>query len=54
MGPKATFTFNGTGNQTIYSESTPLPDKNTFYNLVIDKPSGTINLSSDIAVETFA
>ncbi|MCG6912719.1 T9SS type A sorting domain-containing protein [bacterium BMS3Abin03] len=49
---KATFTFNGTGDQTIYSASAPLPDASTFNRLVIDKPSGTINLLSDIAVET--
>ncbi len=47
----ATFTFNGSGNQTIYSASTPLPDNTTFGNLVIDKPSGTIQLLSDVAVE---
>jgi hypothetical protein len=48
---KGTFTFNGSGNQTIYSASTPLPDKTTFVNLVIDKPSGTIQLLSDVAVQ---
>jgi hypothetical protein len=48
---KATFNFNGTGDQTIYSASTPLPGTTTFGNLVIDKPSGTIQLLSDVAVE---
>jgi hypothetical protein len=48
---KSTFTFNGSGNQTIYSASTPLPGNTTFGNLVIDKPSGTIQLLSDVAVE---
>jgi hypothetical protein len=48
---KATFTFNGTGDQTIYSASTPLPGTTTFGNFVIDKPSGTIQLLSDVAVE---
>jgi hypothetical protein len=47
----ATFTFNGTGDQTIYSASTPLPGTTTFGNLVIDKPSGTIQLLSEVAVE---
>jgi hypothetical protein len=47
----STFTFNGSGNQTIYSASTPLPGNTTFGNLVIDKPSGTIQLLSDVAVE---
>ena len=45
------FTFNGTSAQTIYSASTPLPATTTFGNLVIDKPSGTIQLLSDVAVE---
>jgi len=45
------FTFNGSGDQTIYSASTPLPATTTFGNLVIDKPSGTIQLLSDAAVE---
>ncbi len=49
---KGTFTFNGSGNQTIYSASTPLPDKATFVNLVIDKPSGSLTMLSDISVET--
>ncbi|MEJ2506974.1 MAG: hypothetical protein P8Y81_12005, partial [Ignavibacteriaceae bacterium] len=48
----ATFTFNGTGDQTIYSASTPIPDESTFNNLVIDKPSGSISLLSDVAVES--
>jgi len=48
---KATFTFNGSGDQTIYSASTPLPDNTTFGHLVIDKPSGTIQLLSDVAVD---
>lgn len=48
----ATFTFNGTGDQTIYSASTPIPDESTFNNLVIEKPSGTISLLSNIAVES--
>jgi len=49
---KASFTFNGAGDQTIYSAATPLPNLTTFGNLVIDKPSGTTSLLSDIAVET--
>ncbi len=53
MSSNATFTFNGSGDQTISSASDPLPETNTFYNLVIDKPSGTIQLSSNLAVETF-
>jgi hypothetical protein len=48
---KATFNFNGTGDQTIYSASTPVPSNTTFGNLVIDKPSGTIQLLSEVAVE---
>jgi len=51
MTSKVTFTFNGSGDQTIYSVSTPLPDNTTFGNLVIDKPSGTIQLLSDVAVD---
>ena len=47
----AVFTFNGTSDQTISSTSTPLPATTTFGNLVIDKPSGTIQLLSDVAVE---
>ena len=50
---KSTFIFNGSGDQTINSASTPLPATPTFGNLVIDKPSGTIQLLSDVAVETF-
>ena len=48
---EATFTFNGSGDQIIYSASTPLPATTTFGNLIIDKPSGTIQLLSDVAVE---
>jgi hypothetical protein len=49
------FTFNGSGDQTINSASTPLPATTTFGDLVIDKTSGTIQLLSDVAVEnTFA
>jgi hypothetical protein len=48
---KATFTFNGSGDQTIYSASNPLPDNTTFGNLVISKPSGTLQLLSDLAVD---
>ncbi len=47
----AEFTFNGSGDQTVYSASTPLPAAATFGTLVIDKPSGTIQLLSDVAVE---
>lgn len=47
----AEFTFNGSGDQTIYSASTPLPAAATFGTLVIDKPSGAIQLLSDVAVE---
>jgi len=46
-----TFTFNGSGNQTINSASTPLPATTTFGDLVIDKTLGTIQLLSDVAVE---
>ena len=49
------FTFNGSGDQTISSASTPLPATTTFGDLVIDKTSGTIQLLSDVAVvNTFA
>ena len=48
---QATFTFNGSGDQTIYSASTPVPDNTTFGNLIIDKLSGTIQQLSDVAVE---
>ena len=51
MTSKATFIFNGSGDQTIYSASTPLPGNTTFGSLVIDKLSGSIQLSSDVAVE---
>jgi len=47
---KSTFIFNGTGDQTIYSASNPLPEKATFGNLEIDKPS-TIQLLSEVAVK---
>jgi len=47
----AEFTFNESGDQTITSASTPLPATTTFGNLVIDKPSGTIKLLTDVAVE---
>jgi hypothetical protein len=50
---KSTFTFNGWGDQTIFSASAPLPAKTTFGNLVIDKPSGSIKLMSDVAVNTY-
>lgn len=45
------FTFNGSGDQTIYSVSTPVPATTTFGSLVIDKTGGTIQLLSDLAVE---
>jgi hypothetical protein len=48
---KMTFIFNGSGDQTIYSASTPLPGTTTFGSLVIDKPSGSISLLSNVAVE---
>jgi hypothetical protein len=48
---KTTFVFNGSGDQTIYSASSPLPGKTTFGSLVIDKPSGSITMLSNVAVE---
>jgi hypothetical protein len=45
-----TFIFNGSGDQTIYSASTPLPATTTFGSLVIDKPSGSISMLSNVAV----
>ena len=42
----ATFVFNGSGNQTIYSAST----SPTFGNLVVNKPSGAVTLTSDLVV----
>ena len=47
----AEFTFNGSGDQSIYSASTPVPATTTFGDLVIDKPSGAIQLLSNVAVE---
>lgn len=41
-----TFTFNGTGAQTVFSAATG----NTFGHVVIDKPAGTLSLASDITV----
>ena len=46
-----TVTFNGTGNQTIFSSATPLPRRTTFGSLLINKPLGSISLLSNIAVE---
>jgi hypothetical protein len=42
----STFTFNGSGDQTIYSASTPI-----FGDLVVSKSSGTLQLISDLAVD---
>ncbi|MBT8378473.1 MAG: hypothetical protein KJN64_04525 [Ignavibacteria bacterium] len=50
----ATFIFNITGDQTIYSAVIPTPDdyeETTFGTLIIDKPSGALTLLSDIAVD---
>lgn len=47
----ATFIFNGTGDQTIYSASSPVPTMCTFGNLDNEKTSGTITLLSDISVK---
>jgi hypothetical protein len=47
----AEFTFNGSGDQSIYSASTPVPFTTTFGDLVINKPSGSLQLLSDAAVE---
>jgi hypothetical protein len=41
-----TFTFNGSSNQVVYSAST----KSTFGNLVVDKASGAVTLSSALVV----
>ena len=46
---KGTVIFNGTGQQTIYSASTPPGTKTTFGNLVISNPAG-VRLLSDIGV----
>ncbi len=46
---KATFIFNGNGDQTISSASTY--GKSTFGNLVIDKTSGSTTLLTDLEVE---
>jgi len=51
---KATFIFNGTADQTIYSAMVPTPDdykETTFGTLIIDKPSGALTLLSDISVD---
>ncbi len=42
----ATFTFNGTGAQNITSASSG--SNSTFFNLLIDNPSGTVSLVSDV------
>ena len=46
------FTFNGTGDQQISSASTTADVLSTFGTLIIDKPSGTAQLLTDIGVET--
>jgi len=46
---KATFTFNGTNDQTIFTASTY--GKSTFGNLVIDKSSGSATMLTDLEVE---
>ncbi len=48
VSTKATFTVNGNGDQNIYSASST--GNSTFGNLVIDNPSGTVFLQSDIEV----
>jgi hypothetical protein len=47
----ATFTFNGTEPQTIYSESTPAATNTTFGNLIVTNPNG-VSLLTDLGVET--
>ncbi|MCZ6701548.1 MAG: hypothetical protein O6940_00755, partial [Ignavibacteria bacterium] len=47
----AEFTFNGAGPQDISSASTPANLLSTFGTLIINKPSGTAKLLSDIGVE---
>ena len=47
----AVFTFNGSGNQTIYSASTPVPGNTTFGDLVVSKTSGSLQMLSDLSVE---
>lgn len=46
VGPNATFTFNGTGIQTISSAATSA----TFGHLVVDKPSGRVTLATNAKV----
>jgi len=46
---KATFIFNGTGDQTISTATTY--GKSTFGNLVIDNSSGTVTMLTDLEVE---
>ena len=45
---KATFTFNGSGTQTVYSASTGT--NITFGNLIVNKPSGNVVLTSNAYV----
>jgi hypothetical protein len=47
---KATFTFNGTSSQTIYSASNPASTNTTFGNLVISNPNGIV-LQSDLGID---
>jgi hypothetical protein len=47
---KGTVTFNGTGQQTIYTASTPPGSKTTFGNMVVSNPAG-VRLLSDLGVE---
>jgi hypothetical protein len=47
----STFTFNGSGDQTLYSASIPVPANTTFGDLVVSKSSGTLQLISDLAVD---
>ena len=46
----ATFVFNGSGAQTIYSASTPVPNDHTFGHYVNDKTIGSTTLLSDISI----
>ena len=46
----ATFVFNGSGAQTIYSASTPVPNDHTFGHYINQKTIGSTTLLSDISI----
>ncbi|MGE0772967.1 MAG: T9SS type A sorting domain-containing protein [Cyclobacteriaceae bacterium] len=50
---QSTFTFNGTGNQKIDRESGSGAVNRDFYNITVNKSSGTFNVQSTIANTTF-